>query len=159
VSPPAQDEDPLAPTCTESTSTKGTEGANQAQRTRSPLLVSASDEYFAQTFTSGNLIPASVMIEARLKNRPLDVSNVGRFAILLAQCSFFGDDVLHISTLKGKGNRRPLDTHKLRALMSVIHDQLPLMSQEEFAAIVQPRVERALRDCLKPSGTLSKKMF
>ena len=158
VPPPAQDEDPLqAPT--DSTSTKGTEGANQAQRTRSPLLVSASDEYFAQTFTSGNLIPASVVIEARLKNRPLDMSNVGRFAILLARCSFFGDDVLHVSTLKGKGNRRPLDEHKLRALMSVIHDQFPLMSQEEFAATVQPRVERALRDCLKPSGTLSKMMF
>ena len=78
--------------------------------------------------------------------------------ILLTRCSFFGDDVLQVSTLKGKGSR-PLDTHKLEALRSTIHNQLPLMSKEEFGAFVRPKVECALRDYLKPSGTMSKKMF
>ena len=86
------------------------------------------------------------------------MNNVGCFAILLARCSFFGDDVLQVSTLKGKGSC-PLDTHKLEALRSTIHNQLPLMSKEEFGAIVRPKVECASRDYLKPSGTMSKKMF
>lgn len=58
------------------------------------------------------------------------------------------------STLKGKGNRPGLDPHKLEALMSVIHERPAFrnMSKEEFAANVQPRIERSLRDSLKPSS-------
>lgn len=160
VPPPAEGRAPGIPDSTSMQGNDQTEGANQAQSTRSPLSVSASasDEYFSRTFTSTSLIPANVLIERKLKNKPLDVNSVGRFAILLARCCFFGDDVLQISTLKGKGNRRPLDTHKLESLMSTIHEQLPSMSMEEFCATVRPKVERALRDYLKPSGTISKKM-
>lgn len=91
-----------------------------------------------------------------MKNQPWDVNNVGHFAILLAHCSFFGDDVLPVSTLKEKGIIVPL-THKLEALMSTLHEQLPLTSKEEFGDVVQSKVEHALRDYLKPNGTISEK--
>lgn len=118
---------------------------------------SADDSFFAQTFHSDNLIQANIVLdffEARLKNRSLDIRNVGRLGVLLARCVFFGDDVMQGSTLKGKGNRPGLDPHKLEALMSVIHERPAFrnMSKEEFAANVQPRIERSLRDSLKPSS-------
>ena len=80
--------------------------------------------------------------EAWLKDRSLDISNVGCVGVLLVHCVFFGDDVMQGSTLKGKGNRPGLDPHKLEALMSVIHERPAFrnMSKEEFAANVQPRI-------------------
>lgn len=145
---------------TSAQSTTNTGSKVEAQRTRSPLTCTTScEDYFSQEFTSANLISPSALCEVKLRNRQLDLSNVGRFAILLARCCFFGDDVLQVSSLKGKGGRQALDAHKMEALMSVIHEQQPFvnLSKEEFSATVQKRVERSLRDYLKPSGTVAKK--
>ena len=98
------------------------------------------------------------VFETKLKGKNIDASNVGRFGVLLARCSFFGDDVLQVSTLKGKGNRRGLDPHKLESLLSEIHKRaFQDMSREEFSSNVQPKIERSLRDYLKPSGSISRK--
>ena len=48
-----------------------------------------------------------------------------------------------MSTLKGKGNRRGLDSHKLKSLLTKIHSQA-YMNQEDFAAKIQLKVEQAL---------------
>ena len=97
------------------------------------------------------------MFQSKLKGKAIDCSNVGRFAVLLARCSYFGDDVLQVSTLKGKGNRRGLDTHKLKSLLTDVHGKaFPYMSQEDFTAKVQSKIEQALRDYLKPSRTAKK---
>ena len=61
------------------------------------------------------------VFEGKLRGKGIDVSNAGRLGVLLARCSFFGDDVLQVSTLRGKGNRRGLDSQKLYSLMLEIH--------------------------------------
>ena len=77
-----------------------------------------------------------------MKGKGIDSSNVGRFGVLLVRCSFFGDDVLQVSTLKGKGNHRGFDPHKLESLLSEIHKRaFSEMSRDEFSYKIQPKVE------------------
>lgn len=38
--------------------------------------------------------------QSKLKDKDVDVSNVGGQGVLLARCSFFGDDTLKVSTLR-----------------------------------------------------------
>ena len=124
-------------------------------------LCTGSKDFFSQVFSSSSLIPVSTVVSvfgSKMKGKGIDSSNVGRFGVLLARCSFFGDDVLQVSTLKGKGNRRGLDPHKLESLLSEIHKRaFSEMSRDEFSYKIQPKVERALRDYLKPSGSISRK--
>ena len=95
-----------------------------------------------------------------MKGKDIDVTSVGRFAVLLARCCYFGDDILRVSTLKGKGNRRGLDPHKLKSLLTEIHGQaFPYMNLEDFAAKIQLKIEQALRDYLKPSRSVKKGSF
>ena len=49
---------------------------------------------------------------------PLRYDTVGKIAVALERYSYFGDDILQISTLKGKECKRALDPHKLEALHS-----------------------------------------
>ena len=119
------------------------------------------EDFFSKVFLSSGLIPVSTVASvfgSKVKGKGIDASNVGRFGVLLARCSFFGDDILQVSTLKGKGNRRGLDPYKLESLLSEIHKRaFAEMSRDEFSYKIQPKVERALRDYLKPSGSSSKK--
>ena len=89
-----------------------------------------------------------------LKNNTLDVSNVGRLGVLLAQHTFFGDEVLQESTLKGKGKRPGLDPSIFDSLVSTIHNRHPFsaMSLEEFRRKIRPKIERSLTDFLKPKS-------
>ena len=82
------------------------------------------------------------------------MNNVGRLGVLLARYTYFGDELLHDCTLKGKGNRPGLDPNVIDSLMSTIHNRHPfsLMSAAEFRAKVQPKVKRALTDFLKPKS-------
>ena len=97
------------------------------------------------------------IFEKKLKGKSINESNVARLGVLLARCCFFGDDVLQQSTLKGKGSCRALEPHKLELLLSEIHKKaFAHISRDEFGIKIQPKIERALRDYLKPSR-LSKK--
>ena len=60
-----------------------------------------------------------------------------------SRCCYFGDDVLQVSTLRGKGNCRGLDPHKLKSLLTEVHG-FPYMTQEDFAAKVQMKIKQAL---------------
>ena len=96
----------------------------------------APDEFFSQCFLSTQLAQSATVVatfRSKLKGKDIDVTNVGRLGVLLARCSFFGDDFLQVSTLKGKGNRRGLDPHKLKSLLTEIHGQaFPFMNKEDF---------------------------
>ena len=80
--------------------------------------------------------------KTKLKGQSIDASNVGRFAVFLARCSFFGDDVLQVLTLKckGKGNRHGLDCNKLESMLSEIQI-FPDMDKDEFSSTIQLKVE------------------
>ena len=67
------------------------------------------------------------LMDPNLVLRPLKVGydNVGRVGVVLARFSFFGDDVLQVSTLKGKGSKLALNAHKLEALYSFMHNREP----------------------------------
>ena len=99
-------------------------------------------------------IAADVVMTAFMQrnNNTLDINNVGRLGVLLARYTFFGDDILQDSTLKGKGKRPGLDKTVIDLLMSTIHNRHPfsLMSATEFRTKIRPKVERALTDFLKP---------
>ena len=106
-------------------STSETDPSPASQPSLSRLDAGASsspcqpDDYFSQCFSSTNLVPVSTVIsmfeaKIKLKGKGIDASNVGRLGVLLARCSFFGDDVLQVSTLNGKGNRHGLDPTYVR---------------------------------------------
>ena len=129
--PPVEEDQNLAYTCT----------AHSVSSMSSMEELSRSDP-------SGDL-PADVVINAfMLKNNTLDVSNVGRLGVLLARYTFFGDEVLQESTLKGKGKRPGLDTSIFDSLVSTIHNrhQFSAMSLEEFRRKIRPKIERSLTD-------------
>ena len=98
-------------------------------------------------------VPVKRVIKAFLsKNNILDISNVGRLGVLLARYSFFGDELLQGSTLKGKGSRPGLDPNIIDTLMAVIHNEHPfsLLNMTEFRQKIRPKIERSLTDFLKP---------
>ena len=78
---------------------------------------------------------------------------IGKIAVALARYSFFGDDVLQVSTLKGKGSKRALDAHKLEALHSFLHSVQPFsnLRKNEFNLLVKGKIDGALKDHLKSS--------
>lgn len=153
--PPRLSDDTLAPS-----------EDNQVSQPNRALLTdptgnpAATDDFFAQKFLSTRLIPSSTVFatfQLKIKGKEIELSNVGRLAVLLARCSYFGDDVLQVSTLRGKGNRRGLDPHKLKSLLTEVHRKaFPLLTQEDFMAKVQTKIEQALRDYLKPSRAVKK---
>ena len=120
-----------------------------------PAEAVASEDYFSQTFTSSSLVSVCTVMsifEKKLKGKSINESNVARLGVLLARCCFFGDDVMQQSTLKGKGSRHALEPHKLESLLLEIHKKaFSHISRDEFGIKIQPKIERALRDHLKPS--------
>ena len=81
--------------------------------------------------------------------------SVGRIGVSLARFSCFGDDVLRISTLKGKGKRHVgLSPHKLEAMYSFLHQLDPFRSLN-IDLNVKNRVETALKDHLKSPANRS----
>ena len=105
---------------------------------------------------SGNLKTDVVIKAFSKKYTTLDASNVGRLAVLLARYCFFGDRVLHASTLKGKSKRPPLDFKTYECLISCIHNTYPYsdMTKTEFRNKIQPKIQRALVDFLKRNKKL-----
>ena len=126
---------------------------NQGCTPQSVSSVSSVEE-LTRSNPSGYLPADSVINAFLLKNNILDVSNVGRLAVLLARYTFFGDEVLQESTLKGRGKRRGLDPHIIDSLVSTIHNRRPfsVMSLAEFRKNVRPKIERSLTDFLKPKS-------
>ena len=120
-----------------------------------PSSVSTPEEH-CQLPTFPRARPVGDVIKAfLLKNKnTLDINNVGKLGIGLARYSFFGDEVLKISSLKGKGSRPGLDPKALHDLMSVIHNQHPFsqLSMTDFLQKIKPKIERSLTDYLKPKN-------
>ena len=105
---------------------------------------------------SNSLIDPDIVVKELSTNIGLDT--VGRVGVSLARYSFFGDDILRISTQKGKGKKHlALNPHKLEAMISFIHNLEPFknLSKEEFDTSVRARVERALKDHLKSPANRS----
>lgn len=104
---------------------------------------------FAGRVLSTALIDPRTVIQ---QNRTLcDLSRVGRLGVLLARWSYFGDDILAVSTLKGKGHYSALNQEKLRGIVSFIYAQEPFrhMSVEEFHNSVEPKTLRTIGDHCK----------
>ena len=99
-------------------------------------------------------VAADVVINAFMlkNNNTLDVNNVGRLGVLLARYTFFGDELLQESSLKGKGKRPGLDPKVLDSLVATIHNRHPfsMMTLSDFRNKIRPKIERALTDFLKP---------
>ena len=68
---------------------------------------------------------------ARYKNR----RDVGRLAIALAKCTYFGAATMADSTVTGRGDTAALDPTKLQQLKANIRSIFPTMSDAEFEAI------------------------
>ena len=77
-------------------------------------------------------VPADVVINAFLQKNgnSLDMNNVGLLGVLLAQYTYFGDELLQECTLKGKGNRPGLDPKVIESLMATIHKRVPIFVTE-----------------------------
>ena len=106
---------------------------------------------------SDSLIDPNVVLEG-LSTVNIGYDSVGRIGVSLARFSFFGDDVLRISTLKGKGKRHVgLSPHKLEAMYSFLHQLDPFRSlnKKDFDLNVKNRVETALKDHLKSPANRS----
>ena len=72
---------------------------------------------------SNSLIDPNVVVKELATNIGLD--SVGQVGVSLARYSFFGDDILRISTLKEKGKKhQALNPHKLEAMISYIHSKI-----------------------------------
>ena len=69
-----------------------------------------------------------------------------KLAVLLANESFFGANVLQQSTVTGKGKSKALDSAKMSSLLSVIHASPAFckMSKEEFSSKVKSKVIKAI---------------
>ena len=132
-----------------------------------PLPINTRNPPTRNADVSGNPLPINTRNppprNTDVDCKHLSFNNVGRFGVLLARCCFFGDDVLQMSTLKGKGkgNRPALDANKLNALMMEIHQRPPFLSlsMDDFNRTVKVKIEQSLRDYLKPSGAISKKSY
>ena len=75
-----------------------------------------------------------------------------RLGVLLARYTFFGDELLQESSLKGKGKRPGLDPNVLDSLMLTVHSKHPfsILTLADFCKKIQPKIERSLTDFLKP---------
>ena len=76
-----------------------------------------------------------------------NVADMGKLACMLARQSYFGDDVLRISTVHGKSPQyRALNPQKLSALLATIHE-LPEFrdrSKQEFTLLYMPKITTSL---------------
>ena len=76
-----------------------------------------------------------------------NVADMGKLACMLARQSYFGDDVLKISTVHGKSPQyRALNPQKLSALLATIHE-LPEFrdkSKQEFTLLYMPKITTSL---------------
>ena len=127
--------------------------ASQSVLTSKPQAENlAPDDFCSPSTQLSHSSTVFANFQSKLKGKEVDLTNVGRPGVLLARCSYFGDDVLHGATLKGKGNRRGLDPQKLNSLFTEIHGHgFGNMTPEEFTAMIRPRIEQYLHDYLKPS--------
>ena len=106
--------------------------------------------------TSTSLMDPNLVLRA-LEPLKVGYDNVGRVGVALARFSFFGDDVLQVSTLKGKGSKPALNAHKLEALYSFMHNREPFchFSRKEFDSLIKGKIEGALKDHLKSPSNRS----
>ena len=101
---------------------------------------------------SDSLLDPTEVIKRLSMNVNFDT--VGRLGVSLARQAYFGDDVLRVSTLKGKSKQHAaLNPHKLEAMLTFIHrlDQFKHLPPEEFDVKIRAKVEQALKDHLKSS--------
>ena len=74
--------------------------------------------------------------ESKINGKSIDASNVGQFGVLLERV--LGDDVLQVSTLKGKGNHSHIHlSHSCRQCNFVRKstlptDRMPLYTKEQL---------------------------
>ena len=76
-----------------------------------------------------------------------NVADMGKLACMLARQSYFGDDILRISTVHGKSPRyRALNPQKLSALLAAIHalPEFRNKSKQEFSLLYMPKISTAL---------------
>ena len=105
---------------------------------------------------SGSLVDPNIALKEFASNVGSDT--VGRVGVFLARYSFFGDDILRVSTLKGKGKKhQALNPHKIEAMNAFIHQLKAFknLSKEEFDIKVRTKVESALKDHLKSTANRS----
>ena len=73
-----------------------------------------------------------------------NVADMGKLACMLARQSYFGDDVLKLSTVHGKS--AALNPQKFSALLATIHE-LPDFrekSKQEFSLLYIPKITSSL---------------
>ena len=120
----------------------------------SSCIAKKSEPALPSRVNSDSLIDPNVVL-AGLSTLNIAYDTVGRIGVSLARFSFFGDDVLRISTLKGMGKRHVgLSPHKLEAMYSFLHQLDPFRSlnKDDF---LKNRVETALKDHLKSASNRS----
>lgn len=81
---------------------------------------------------------------------PANVADMGKLACMLARQSFFGDDVLKVSTLHGKSAQfQALNCQKLSALFATIHElpEFREKTKQEFSLLYMPKINSSL-SCL-----------
>ena len=93
------------------------------------------------------LIDPSIVIQ---NNQNLCTEDdVGKLAVLLARESFFGENILLQSTIKGKGKKgnSALEGSKLSSLVSTIHGTAVFqgMSREDFSNNIKPKIVKAIQ--------------
>jgi hypothetical protein len=102
-----------------------------------PIVPSLKGEPSGQSSLSPNLLPIRSTSDSLLNPKvvlqllqPIAIGYdmIGKIAVALARYSFFWDDVLQVSTLKGKGSKHALDAHKLEALHFFLHSVQPFSS-------------------------------
>ena len=76
-----------------------------------------------------------------------NVADMGKLACMLARQSFFGDDILKVSTLHGKSAQfQALNRQKLSALFATIHELLEFRekTKQEFSLLYMPKMNSSL---------------
>ena len=76
-----------------------------------------------------------------------NVADMGKLACMLARQSYFGDDVLKVSTVHGKSAQyHALNPQKLSALLATIHGLLQFRekSKQEFSLLYTPKINSSL---------------
>ena len=125
-----------------------------------PGVYPMSSKMVSSSKTSQSLVPERVYSDSLLEPEHVvkqlatnvTLETVGRLGVSLARFSFFGDDILHVSTLKGRGKKHlALNPHTLEALNAFIHQLEPFkcLSKDDFDINVKTKVETALKDHLK----------
>ena len=76
-----------------------------------------------------------------------NVADMGKLACMLARQSFFGDDVLKVSTLHGKSAQfQAMNRQKMLALFATIHElpEFREKTKQEFSLLYMPKMNSSL---------------